>query len=60
MHAGGVSGGGGGYGKKDPFEVSKMLLSRFEKCLDYLRRKSILLLSKVYSLGRKHMILLAK
>ena len=22
MHAGGVSGGGGGYGKKDPFEVS--------------------------------------
>ena len=25
MHAGGVSGGGGGYGKKDPFEVSQML-----------------------------------
>ena len=22
MHAGGVSGGGGGYGKKDPLEVS--------------------------------------
>ena len=23
MHAGGVSGGGGGYGKKDPLEVRK-------------------------------------
>ena len=24
MHAGGVSGGGGGYGKKDPLEVSNL------------------------------------
>ena len=31
MHAGGVSGGGGGYGKKDPFEVSKLLFSKVEK-----------------------------
>ena len=25
MHAGGVSGGGGGYGKKDPLEVRPLL-----------------------------------
>ena len=28
MHAGGVSGGGGGYGKKDPLEVRWNFLKR--------------------------------
>ena len=32
MHAGGVSGGGGGYGKKDPLEV-RQLISNIKKSL---------------------------